>query len=151
MNTIDGYSNGANFPRAKQWKNNKREETGKLYCVCVCVSMSVYMCVCVCQDTEAVSMSVCANVCVLCVIRGGWRRGWRREPGAEIVWEGGGGGGRCERVVRGGRGEKTCEATVERWGGVMPKRVRKRRADRKRERRCFSVLHFFWSRHSRRD
>ncbi len=30
----------------------------------------------VCQDTKAVSMSVCANVCVLCVIR-------RMEEGAE--------------------------------------------------------------------
>ena len=30
------------------------------------------------------------------------------------MWEGGGRGGRCERVVEGGRGEKTCEAAAER-------------------------------------
>lgn len=87
----DGYIRqlvySANFTRAKQRKNNKREKWGKLNCVCMCVLICVpiwpclWVCISVCQeDTDAVSMSACANVCVLCVIRGMEEGGEGQKP-----------------------------------------------------------------------
>lgn len=59
-------------------------------CPCECASLPVSM-------SEAVSMSVCANVSVLCVI-GGVKEGLKEKPTAKIAEEGGEG---CERFVQG--------------------------------------------------
>lgn len=39
-------------------------------CDCASLAVSMSVCILVCQDTKAVYMPVCANVCALWVIRG---------------------------------------------------------------------------------
>ncbi len=77
MDTIDSYSTVPTSPEQNREKTTRGRSGGNcIVCVYLCahkcasssLSMSVNMCVC--QDTKAVSMSVIANVCILCVIRG---------------------------------------------------------------------------------